>query len=446
MGAEVTGYALEPNTEPDLFSRVLGIVNGRDESTQRSERSFSDGSELYGSASPVVNDAVAGRDESAQRFGKSLCNEEKLDGSASPVVNEAVAERDESAQRSGKGLSNEAEVDGSVSPVENVANAVRGESPQKSERSFSDGSDSESSTSTLRSIIGDVRDFEAMKAAYAECDPDIVIHMAAQPIVRESYRIPRETYEINVMGTVNLMECVRTLGTKRVSVLNVTTDKVYLNEEKKDYRYKEDDKLDGFDPYSNSKSCSELVTHSFKNSFFAGSDCEVRISTARAGNVIGGGDWAKDRIIPDCTRAYLKGESVTVRNPYSVRPYQHVLEPLFVYLTIAMEQYRDAAKQDWYNVGPDRSDCVTTGELCDLFKKYADGFTWIDKSEKNAPHEAGLLMLENAKIKEVFGWKPVWHIDKAVKACADYATALRVSTEAADKELLHQLEVYINEI
>ena len=178
----------------------------------------------------------------------------------------------------------------------------------------------------IHSHIGDIRDFEELRSFFEKAKPEIVIHLAAQPIVRESYVIPRETYEINVMGTVNLLECVRSIPGCR-SVLNVTTDKVYLNEEREGYGYREDDKLDGFDPYSNSKSCSELVTHSYKAAFFDGMD--IRVSTARAGNVIGGGDFAKDRIIPDFVRAVKDKKPLRVRNPYSTRPYQHVLEPLF---------------------------------------------------------------------------------------------------------------------
>ena len=189
----------------------------------------------------------------------------------------------------------------------------------------------------MTSVIGDIRDFDALYAAFSAAQPEIVLHLAAQPIVRESYRAPVYTYETNVMGTVHILECVRKTDCVR-SFLNVTTDKVYENKEW-EWGYRENEPLDGFDPYSNSKSCSELVTHSYKNSFFA--DGRVAISTARAGNVIGGGDFAADRIIPDCVRAALAGEEIVVRNPYSTRPYQHVLEPLFAYLMIAARQYED---------------------------------------------------------------------------------------------------------
>ena len=264
----------------------------------------------------------------------------------------------------------------------------------------------------MTSIIGDIRDYAAMKTAFDDAQPEIVMHLAAQPIVRDSYKDPVYTYETNVMGTVNILECVRnSAGVK--SVLNVTTDKVYHNNEWA-WGYRENEPLDGFDPYSNSKSCSELVTHSYVNSFFA--DKDIAISTARAGNVIGGGDFANDRIIPDCVRAVQAGKPLGVRNPFSTRPYQHVLEPLFAYLMIVQKQYEDKSYAGWYNVGPDECDCVTTGELVDLFANHwGEGFTWINQAEANAPHEANFLKLDCSKIKAVFGWKPRWHIDECMQ-------------------------------
>ena len=186
----------------------------------------------------------------------------------------------------------------------------------------------------VHSVIGDIRDYAALKAAFDEAQPELVLHLAAQPIVRDSYRDPVYTYETNVMGTVHILECIRTSDCVK-SFLNVTTDKVYRNREWV-WGYRENEELDGYDPYSNSKSCSELVTHSYKNSFFP--EGTVAISTARAGNVIGGGDFANDRIVPDCVRAALRHEDIVVRNPYSTRPYQHVLEPLYAYLMIAAGQ------------------------------------------------------------------------------------------------------------
>ncbi len=268
----------------------------------------------------------------------------------------------------------------------------------------------------ITSVIGDIRDMAALKAAFDKARPEIVLHLAAQPIVRDSYKEPAYTYETNVMGTVNILECVRDSDCVR-SFLNVTTDKVYKNNEW-EWGYRENEPLDGFDPYSNSKSCSELVTHSYKSSFFA--DGRTAISTARAGNVIGGGDFANDRIIPDCVRAAEKNADIIVRNPYSTRPYQHVLEPLFAYLLIAQKQYEDSSAAGWYNVGPDECDCVTTGELVQLFCEKWGNISWKNIAEANAPHEASFLKLDCSKLKSAFGWKPRWHVDEAVGRTAEW--------------------------
>lgn len=264
----------------------------------------------------------------------------------------------------------------------------------------------------MTSVIGDVRDFASLKAAFDAARPEIVLHLAAQPIVRDSYKDPRYTYETNVMGTVNLLECVRLSEGVR-SVLNVTTDKVYRNNEWC-WGYREDEHLDGFDPYSNSKSCSELVTHSYVSSFLQAKG--IAVSTARAGNVLGGGDFANDRIIPDCVRAMAEKKTIGVRNPASTRPYQHVLEPLSVYLLIAQRQYEDPRFAGCYNVGPDECDCVTTGELVDLFcRTWGEGAAWENQAEEGAPHEANFLKLDCSKLKSVFGWRPRWHIDTCIE-------------------------------
>ncbi len=291
----------------------------------------------------------------------------------------------------------------------------------------------------ITSVIADTRDFDALRAAYDKAEPEIVFHLAAQPIVRDSYKDPRYTYETNVMGTVNLLECVRLAKTKPHSVLNVTTDKVYFNNEW-EWGYRENDRLGGFDPYSNSKSCSELVTQSYIDSFF--SDKSIAISTARAGNVIGGGDFANDRIIPDCVRAARKSEPIIVRNPYSTRPYQHVLEPLFAYLMIAAAQFDDSKFSGQYNVGPDDCDCVTTGALVDLFcKAWGCGLTWEDKSEVGAPHEAGLLKLDCSKIKRVFAWKPHWHISQAIEQTVLWSKAWMDGKIVGD-EMEREIELF----
>lgn len=263
----------------------------------------------------------------------------------------------------------------------------------------------------VHSVTGDIRDYEKLKSTFDNARPEIVLHLAAQPIVRNSYQNPSYTYETNVMGTVNILECVRNSEGVR-SFVNVTTDKVYLNREWS-WGYRENEELDGFDPYSNSKSCSELVTHSYKRSFFT--DRSVIVSTARAGNVIGGGDFAKDRIIPDCVRAVMKGENIIVRNPYSIRPYQHVLEPLYVYLMIAGMQYEDSEYSGYYNVGPDDCDCFQTGALVDLFAKHwGEEIKWVNQCS-DGPHEANFLKLDCSKLKSRFNWRPRWNLDKAVE-------------------------------
>lgn len=273
----------------------------------------------------------------------------------------------------------------------------------------------------LNSIEGDIRDIHHLKRVFEEIQPEIVLHLAAQPIVIDSYKDPVYTYETNVMGTVNVCECVRQNPCVR-SFLNVTTDKVYHNNEW-EWGYRECDPLDGYDPYSNSKSCSELVTHSYINSFFDHMD--VAVSTSRAGNVIGGGDFANNRIIPDCVRAALKEEDIIVRNPYSTRPYQHVLEPLAAYLMIAKEQYKDKKYSGFYNVGPDDCDCISTGELVELFcNAWGNELRWIDKSTENF-HEANFLKLDCSKMKSTFGWHPRWHVAEAVKYTVEWAKRYR---------------------
>lgn len=272
----------------------------------------------------------------------------------------------------------------------------------------------------ITSLIGDIRDIDKLSKYFNEARPEIVMHLAAQPLVRESYLDPRYTYETNVMGTVNICECVRKSDFVR-SFLNVTTDKVYLNNEW-EWGYREDEKLDGFDPYSNSKSCSELVTHSYINSFFNSMD--VAVSTARAGNVIGGGDFAKDRIIPDCVRALQNKETITLRNPDSTRPFQHVLEALSAYLLLVQKQYEDPKYAGFYNVGPDERDAITAGKITHLFK---DSFKecggeelMIEVKPDGGPHEANYLKLDCSKIKSKLGWAPNWDINMAVKKTAEW--------------------------
>lgn len=268
----------------------------------------------------------------------------------------------------------------------------------------------------MQSVIGDIRDLSKLRRVFDEVQPEIVIHMAAQPIVRDSYKDPVYTYETNVMGTVNVLECVRLMESVK-SFLNVTTDKVYHNNEW-EWGYRENEPLDGFDPYSNSKSCSELVTHSYKNSFFA--DRDIAVSTARAGNVIGGGDFANDRIIPDCIRAAEQKQNIVVRNPHSTRPYQHVLEPVMAYLMIVKEQYENRELQGYYNVGPDEVDCVNTGDLVDMFcEKWGEGLSWINQYD-GGPHEANFLKLDCSKLKRTFGWSTTWNVSHALDKTVEW--------------------------
>ena len=271
----------------------------------------------------------------------------------------------------------------------------------------------------MDSVIGDIRNLKGLRDVFERVRPEVVFHLAAQPIVRDSYKDPVYTYETNVMGTVNVMECVRLTDSVR-SFLNVTTDKVYENREW-EYGYRECDPLDGYDPYSNSKSCSELVTHSYQKSFFSDGRCAV--STSRAGNVIGGGDFANDRIIPDCIRAAATGKDIIVRNPHSTRPYQLVLEPLAVYLTIAMRQHEDGRYQGYYNVGPDDKDCVTTGRLVDMFcRAWGGDVKWVNQYD-GGPHEANFLKLDCSRIKSVFGWRPRYGVEEAIQKTVEWSRA-----------------------
>lgn len=280
----------------------------------------------------------------------------------------------------------------------------------------------------MDSRVGDICDLESLLVLFKEIEPEIVIHMAAQPIVRESYVNPVYTYDVNVMGTVNILECIRLTDSVK-SFVNVTTDKVYKNKEW-EWGYRENEELNGYDPYSNSKSCSELVTDSYRNSFFK--EREIAISTMRAGNVIGGGDYAKDRIIPDCVRAAMKQEDIVIRNPYAIRPFQHVLEPVMAYLMVAAGQYDNSELAGCYNVGPNEQDCITTGELTSIFckewkRQTGNQVSWINRYD-GGPHEAGYLKLDCSKLKKVFGWKPVWGISLAIEKSVEvyYAEEVEV--------------------
>jgi CDP-glucose 4,6-dehydratase len=280
----------------------------------------------------------------------------------------------------------------------------------------------------------DVRDRENLIQIIKNVKPDIVFHLAAQPLVRFSYREPALTYETNVMGTVNILDAVRLAPSVR-SFVNVTTDKVYENREWC-WGYRENENLCGFDPYSNSKSCSELVTYSYRNSFFF-DDKAPAISSARSGNVIGGGDYSVDRIIPDCVRAVQEKKEIIVRNPSSIRPYQHILDTLHGYLLLAEKQFENKTIEGAYNFGPDDESCLTTGDLARLFCSFwGEGISWKEQSD-NGPHEANFLKLDCSKAKTALGWKPQWEIKTAVEKVIEFAKIKKdeEKIESIDKQI-----------
>ncbi len=273
----------------------------------------------------------------------------------------------------------------------------------------------------MQSIIGDIRDQNILLEAMLKAQPDIVIHMAAQPLVRDSYKIPAETYEINVMGTVNLFEAVRHCKSVK-AVVNVTTDKCYENKEWL-WGYRENEPMGGYDPYSASKACSELLTSSYRNSFFHPdryAEHGVAVASARAGNVIGGGDWAADRLIPDCIKSLLNGEKIVIRSPYAIRPWQHVLEPLNGYLLLSQRLYEEGINYaEAWNFGPNDNDAKPVewivSKLCEKWKGNAT--FEIDKSPQ--VHEANYLKLDCSKAKSLLKWEPHWDsettLDKIVE-------------------------------
>jgi CDP-glucose 4,6-dehydratase len=271
----------------------------------------------------------------------------------------------------------------------------------------------------MRSSYGDVREKSRLADAMARAEPEIVFHLAAQPLVRRAYRESALTYETNVMGTVNILEALRETPSAR-SFVNVTTDKVYENREWH-WGYREIDALNGQDPYSNSKSCSDLITASYRASFFADIGAPA-LSTARAGNVIGGGDYSEDRIIPDCVRAAHNRQRIVVRNPESIRPYQHVLDCLSGYLMLAQKQFLDGSLAGAYNFAPPEDGCVSSGAIAGLFcAAWGDGLAWIKSSGESGPRESVFLKLDSAKAKAVLGWKPRWDIKTAVEKTVEFA-------------------------
>lgn len=294
-----------------------------------------------------------------------------------------------------------------------------------------------------RTIIADVRDGDALTSAMLAAQPEIVIHMAAQPLVRDSYKIPVETYAINVMGTVNLLEAARQCKTVK-AIVNVTTDKCYENKEWI-WGYRENEPLGGYDPYSSSKACSELVTSAYRNSFFSSKDHGtqgVAVASARAGNVIGGGDWATDRLIPDCVRAILQNETIIIRNPAAIRPWQHVLEPLSGYLLLAQKLYENGAKYaEAWNFGPEDSDAKPVEWIVKSLCEKWDGNASYRTDTGSHPHEAHYLKLDCSKAKSELGWRPRWDLAQALDRIVDWTKAYK-ERKGVKEVCLKQIEAY----
>ena len=297
--------------------------------------------------------------------------------------------------------------------------------------------------SGMRSIIGDIRDGEALSKAMRAAVPDIVIHMAAQSLVRRSYEDPVETYSTNVMGTVNLLESVRKTSSVR-AVVNVTSDKCYDNKEWQ-RGYREDEAMGGFDPYSSSKGCAELVTSAYRNSFFNPANYNehhVALASARSGNVIGGGDWAEDRLVPDILRAISAGKPVVIRNPHAIRPWQHVLEPLSGYLLLAQKLYdKGAAYAEAWNFGPDDEDDRPVQWIVErMIQHWGEDASW-QLDQGSHPHEAKYLKLDCSKAKNRLGWAPRWSLDEGLKNIVDWHRS-RVQGQDIRKVSVQQIESF----
>lgn len=291
------------------------------------------------------------------------------------------------------------------------------------------------------SIFADIRDLEVLKNAIAKANPEIVIHMAAQPLVRYSYANPVETYATNVMGTVNVLEAVRLTPTIR-SVVVVTTDKCYENHER-EAGYREDEAMGGFDPYSSSKGCAELVTSAYRRSYFSGAvDAHPSIASARAGNVIGGGDWSEDRLIPDALNAFESDKVLMIRNPLATRPWQHVLEPLSGYLVLAQALYEkgDAFSSAW-NFGPRDEDARSVQDVVNLLISYWEGDASWGKEGSEQPHEAHFLRLDCSKAKQILGWAPRWSLEMAIEKIVEWQKAFQ-SNSSMREIALEQIDRY----
>lgn len=297
------------------------------------------------------------------------------------------------------------------------------------------------------SIESDIRDFAALSAVFEEYQPEIVIHLAAQSLVRYSYANPIETYSTNVMGTVHLLEAARLTSSVR-AIVNITSDKCYENREWV-WGYRENEPMGGYDPYSNSKGCAELVASAYRSSYFNPgnfTDHRVALASARAGNVIGGGDWAEDRLIPDIMRAITQGKPVNIRNPHAIRPWQHVLEPLSGYLLLAQKLYQEgAAYAEGWNFGPADEDAKPVQWIVDsLTKSWGDGASWL-LDQGDHPHETHYLKLDCSKAKAQLDWHPRWRLEHALAAIVEWHRAYRDGQDMHELTL-RQIRAYDNDL
>ena len=299
----------------------------------------------------------------------------------------------------------------------------------------------------INSQNGDVRDAVALTKAMQEAQPDIVIHMAAQPLVRDSYKVPVETYEINVMGTVNLLEAVRQTPSVR-AVINVTTDKCYENKEWL-WGYRENEPMGGYDPYSSSKACSELVTAAYRSSFFTPEKYNkhgVALASVRAGNVIGGGDWATDRLIPDCLTALSEGRNIVIRHPEAIRPWQHVLEPLYGYMLLAKKLFNEGSVfAEAWNFGPPQTDAKSVGSIAEKMCEVWGGGSSVSLDNNPHPHEAMYLKLDCSKAASLLNWHPLWSIDDAIKKIVEWAKAYQQDADM-NQICLKQINDYMEAV
>lgn len=292
----------------------------------------------------------------------------------------------------------------------------------------------------ITSVFGDIRNLEVLKKTFKENKPEIVFHLAAQPLVRKAYKNPTETYETNVIGTVNVLEAIRETDSVKV-VVCITTDKCYENREWV-WPYREDDELGGYDPYSSSKACAELVISSFRNSYFSGKDSKVLLASTRAGNVIGGGDWSEDRLIPDVIKSVFEGKNLEIRNPQAIRPWQHVLDPLNGYITLAEKLWKyGRVYAEAFNFGPDNAEVVPVSEVLTNLRDSLGRKLAIKKSKGGNPHEANLLLLDSSKAKKMLNWTGKLKIEQAVKFTADWYSAY-YSKKKMDDFTLQQIEEY----